>query len=342
MKLSVLIPMYNVADYIEKCLSSLLSQRIDEQDYEIIIVNDGSTDNSLEIAESISNKHKNITIYSQENKGAIFTRNKMLKLAKGDYLYFVDADDYVVCNSLAPVLDFAVSNKMDIVGFDTLVTRSREKNKLDDFTDTNALPKIVTGIEYLKENKNLRVEIWWYFIKKDFLNKHHITFDSINYDGDVTFTLRLFLKAKKVAHFSLKIYRYLQSSESTMRSDAIKANKRIINYFMALIVDFTNLIDEVKKKEISFKNPILSNFKFRRDVFAFFTITKMIKANLSIKEFKFNLSQLERINVYPIKNFNDEEFNSSRYKIMLRLMNYKPILFIIHLIYNALPKKIKK
>ena len=250
MKLSVLIPMYNVERYIKKCLTSLLNQGIDILDYEIIVVNDGSTDNSLEIAKTLSQKHTNIVVYSQENKGTVFTRNRMLKLAKGEYIYFVDADDYVASNALNVILNFATSNQLDLVGFDTLVTKSREKNKLDKSFVTNMLPEIVIGTEYLKDNKNLRIEIWWYFVRKDFLEKHNIHFDRIDYDGDVVFTLKLFLKAKRVAYFPFKIYRYFQSPKSTIRGGNSKSKKRIIDYFIALIIDFSNLINIVEEKEI--------------------------------------------------------------------------------------------
>lgn len=338
MKLSVLIPMYNAEPYIEKCLASLLTQGIDVLDYEIIIVNDGSTDNSLEIAETLSKNHSNIFIHSQENKGAVFTRNKMLKLAKGEYIYFVDADDYVADNSLNTVLNFAVSNQLDLVGFDTLITTSQEKYKLNSPLLSTATPKVVTGTEFLKDNKNLRVEIWWYFIKKDFLKKHNIYFDRIDYDGDVVFTLKLFLEARKVAHFPVKIYRYFQSPKSTIRSRGNKAEKRIIKYFVALIDDFSNLIENTNKKEFLYKNTIISNFKFRRDVFVFFTLTKMIKANLSFKEINHYLYKLENVNAYPIKNFNSEEFSVLRYKILKSLFNNKLALFLILKSYHIIQK----
>ncbi|WOD43414.1 glycosyltransferase [Hwangdonia lutea] len=335
MKLSVLIPMYNVECYIEKCLASLLNQGIDAQDYEIIIVNDGSADNSLKIAEAFSKNHSNIFVHSQENRGAVFTRNKMLKLARGEYIYFVDADDYVAENALNTVLDYAVSNQLDLVGFDTLVARNRKMNKVDAKFQNTKLPKIITGNEFLRDNKNLRIEIWWYFVKRDFLNKHQIAFDRIDYDGDVVFTLKLFLKAKKVAYFPAKIYRYFQSPESTVRSASDKSKKRIIDYFVALIDDFSKLIDEVKDKENPYKKTIIGNFKFRRDVFVFFTITKMVKANLSFNEVKRNLIKFEAVGAYPIKHFNAEEFSILRYKVLKSLINNKLMLYLILKVYHS-------
>ena len=95
MKLSIIIPMYNVEPYIEKCLLSCLNQNIPHADYEIIVVNDGSPDGSLGIARRIASTVDNMLIVSQENGGLSAARNKGLSYAKGEYVWFVDSDDWI-------------------------------------------------------------------------------------------------------------------------------------------------------------------------------------------------------------------------------------------------------
>ena len=329
MKLSILIPVYNAESYIEKCLESLIKQDISESVYEIIVINDGSTDVSLDIIENFSKKHENILVFSQENSGAVFTRNKLMTLAKGDYIYFVDADDYLAHNSLAPILDFAISNHLDIMGFNASVINSHETVELNKTTENKTSLEILTGPQFLKENKDIRIEIWWYLIRKDFLDKSKIYFDKDDYDGDVVFTLRLFLKAKKVAFSPIQIYHYFQSLESTMRTKDTVAKKRIVDYFVALIVDFSTLIKSLDGKEVSYKDVIKNNFKFRRDAFTFFTISKMIKANLNVNEIKANLDQLEAVNAYPTMSFISEEYNGLKYKLLNYIFNHKALLFFV-------------
>jgi len=87
MKLSILIPMYNAQDYIGNCIDSLLHQNLSEDDYEIIVMDDGSSDNSVGIIEAYIKQHKNIRLYKESNSGAYSTRNKLLKLAKGNYIF---------------------------------------------------------------------------------------------------------------------------------------------------------------------------------------------------------------------------------------------------------------
>ncbi|WP_303317746.1 glycosyltransferase [Flavivirga abyssicola] len=327
MKLSILIPVYNAELYIGRCLDSLLNQNISKQDYEIIVFNDGSTDKSGEIVGDYSKKHYNIFLHSHENQGVIATRNKLLKLAKGDYLYFVDADDYVTHNSLGTQLDYAIAHNLDLMGFNALETSDEALYDLDTSQGEMKYSSIVSGNQFLKENKGIRYEIWWYFIRKGFLEAAEINFKQSDYDGDVDFTLALFLNAKRVAFCPITIYIYFQSPESTMRGNNLAYKKRIVTYFFALIIDFSNLINDLEKSSIQYKEDICSNFRFRRDAFTFFTIIKMIKAQYSLRTFKEKISILESVRAYPINEFIGKEYSSLKYKILAKVVNNKFILF---------------
>ena len=90
LKLSIIIPVYNVEKYIEATISSVYRQNLPEDEFEIILVNDGSTDNSLQIITELASKHSNITVLSQENQGPSIARNKGIQMAKGEYIHFMD------------------------------------------------------------------------------------------------------------------------------------------------------------------------------------------------------------------------------------------------------------
>ena len=100
-KISFVVPMYNVAAYIKRCLDSLLNHDIDKSEYEIIIVDDGSTDNSAEIVFSYQKSFDNIHYYYQKNQGLSTTRNNGINRATGEYVWFVDSDDFIRPNILA-------------------------------------------------------------------------------------------------------------------------------------------------------------------------------------------------------------------------------------------------
>lgn len=117
MRLSIIIPAYNAGKYLERCVGSCEEQSVPQDEFEIIVVNDGSKDNTLEVAESLADKYSNLRIFSKENGGSSSARNMGLDHAKGDYITFVDSDDYLLPGKLAAVLSVAENNKLDLCIF---------------------------------------------------------------------------------------------------------------------------------------------------------------------------------------------------------------------------------
>jgi len=113
LKLSIIIPVYNVEKYLEKCLNSLCGLKIEN---EIIIINDGTKDSSLEIAEKFKKNHKNenILIISQENQGLSEARNNGMKIAKGEYISFIDSDDFVDTGNYEKFVNEVIKDNVDI------------------------------------------------------------------------------------------------------------------------------------------------------------------------------------------------------------------------------------
>ncbi len=115
MFLSIIIPVYNAEKYLEECLQSCLDQDVEKEDYEIVCINDGSKDGSLPILQRCAQMHSNVLVIDQPNSGVSATRNRAMQVAKGDYIWFVDADDFIKPNCLAR-LKAAAANQ-DIVNF---------------------------------------------------------------------------------------------------------------------------------------------------------------------------------------------------------------------------------
>ena len=113
MKLSIIIPVYNTEKYVDQCIRSCLNQDLSADEYEIVIVNDGTTDNSLAIVENIACNYSNIIIISQDNAGLSAARNTGLTHAKGDYVWFVDSDDWIETNCLKRLMDIVESDNLD-------------------------------------------------------------------------------------------------------------------------------------------------------------------------------------------------------------------------------------
>ena len=125
-KVSVIVPVYNVEKYLERCLDALVNQTL--TDIEIICVNDGSTDNSLEILDRYSKKDERIFVLNQENKGVSIARNEALKLAKGEFIGFVDSDDWVDIDYYEKLYNAAKNNDCDIATA-SIIRKKEESQK---------------------------------------------------------------------------------------------------------------------------------------------------------------------------------------------------------------------
>lgn len=144
-KISVIIPVYNVSEYLDECLTSVINQNY--PNYEIIIVNDGSTDNSLEIAKKYQKKHKQlIKLYDKENGGLSSARNYGIKKSTGDYLLFVDSDDYILPNCLEVIGKNLNKKKCDILVYSFLVGEKNEYKKMYNDKIANPFKRYITGM----------------------------------------------------------------------------------------------------------------------------------------------------------------------------------------------------
>ena len=151
-KLSIIIPVYNACKYLKRCVDTLYMQDLDIEDFEIIMVNDGSTDNSYEIAQKIESEHSNIKLFTQENAGSSVARNNALEHVEGKYVIFVDSDDFLIPYTLKKVLLYADKNDLDICSYKMLVEVTRH----DFIGAEQSLPKytIMSGKEAILNHLN--------------------------------------------------------------------------------------------------------------------------------------------------------------------------------------------
>ena len=234
-KVSVIVPVYNVEGYLEKCLESLVRQSL--KDIEIIVVNDGATDNSLKIAKKYEEKYFNILkVYSKRNGGLSDARNFGLKYAKGKYVAFVDSDDYVKNDMFLKLYNFAVKNDLDVVVSDTIIkTDSSEyvlKSNLN--YSTNVLKNYVIAypmacIRLIKRD-----------ILKDFEFKKGIFYE------DLESMPSLVLKTSKIGFIDYAGYYYVQRAGSIMKQQDF--NSKLLNIFDVLEINKKRLISKYSEE----------------------------------------------------------------------------------------------
>ena len=200
MKYSVIIPVYNVEKYIDRCLKSIISQNYD--DLEIIVIDNGSTDSSGSICDTYASEYSNISVYHIENHGVGSARNFGLSKARGEFIYFVDSDDYLVGNLFAEFEDKLVHD-LDLLVFSyynsfeqEMTERNRTKKSLpySGSYDKYSFTKIFKDL-FLSD---MLYTVWNKFYRRAFLIENNISFEKYELGEDVRFNLNVYRNVTKV------------------------------------------------------------------------------------------------------------------------------------------------
>ena len=225
---SVIVPVYNTSKYLRKCLDSLVNQTY--KNIEIIIINDGSTDNSDEIIKEYEQKYNFIKYFKNENQGISKTRNFGIEKANGEYILFVDSDDYVDETLIEKAYNYANENNLDMVVWDYYQNyddKKLEEYRLPEFNITNILetPTLLNDLNYAPWNKLYKKCLW---------DNHE--FPMLKYE-DFGILPRVFLECKRIGKINECLNYYLvrdNSETTTMNSkvfDILKVLELNNNYF---------------------------------------------------------------------------------------------------------------
>ena len=234
-KVSVIIPVYNTEAYVEEAIRSIMNQTL--TDIEIIIINDGSTDNSLEVIQSLAKEDKRIIVLSQENRGLSEVRNCGVNNAKGEYIYFMDSDDLLVQEALEFCYIKCHQEKLDFTFFDAEIFYDDSTKHLSfDYNRTSFLEKKkYSGPEVLEQmidKKIYRSSACLYLISHHFIKTHQLAFFPKIIHEDELYSFQLYISAQRVSFINQPFYK------RRVRKDSITTNSfslRNINGYFTVI-----------------------------------------------------------------------------------------------------------
>jgi len=310
MQISIIIPVYNVEKYLRQCLDSVLNQEAD--DYEVICINDGSTDGSGEILHEYSEKYDKIKVIQQENKGLSAARNAGMKAAYGEYIFFLDSDDWLVPNALEILKKEA--NGEDIICFNG--RRYFEDGSLE-VPDEGITESNLSGWDYynkyaLKPRKFHFVCTVLRIYRRDFLLQYQLFFEEGIYHEDNLFTpiACYYAKSVKVIPDILYVYRIransiTQNFDSKRILDIVKVANKLAEFFIPI----NNLDKTTVYREIAgeyFKGFMPEEIK------------KYGNHDQALKKL-INWDDFRMVAVYP------------RHKIIYRLLKIHPVIFRVYL-----------
>lgn len=280
--LSLIIPAYNCEKYITDCINSIIHQDLSPCLYEIIIINDGSTDNTLSILEQISKSHNNIQIHTQENQGRHIARNIGARIAKGKYIWFIDNDDVICKNCLKQVIDITEQLNLDVFSVAPPLPFVAEFPK--DFNLDSDVTDVISGKDFLLKKASYWAP-WEFIINRSFYIHHGFEFRLKYFLEDIELMFRIFYFAKRIAAFSkFSCYSYIKRPESeTMQPWTVN---KVMDYarYINLVQNFIsehNLKDPYKHKfellRTQFYLNALNNWKTIKDQISLRTILAEIK-----------------------------------------------------------------
>ncbi len=255
MKLSIIIPMYNVAPYVERCIRSLENQSLPKDQYEIICVNDGSPDNCSEVIKWLQKEFLNIILVDQPNQGVSMARNNAIALAKGDYVLAIDPDDYVATDCLAKAMDYCFTNELDTLYCSMQVLdvqnnptwRTNYKHLVNVFINGYESYFAVRGPNFPDPDRSVGI-----FFKRKLFATFKVKYPKkVPFLEDALFLGEILAVSNKVGYLDIDFYLRTTRPGSAMNSDLNVSDAAINGYILAL--------EEVFKfeKEFSFKGDAL-------------------------------------------------------------------------------------
>lgn len=295
-KISIIVPVYNVEKYITRCLESLLLQTFD--DFELILIDDGSSDSSGYICDKYSKKDNRVKCFHNINKGVSASRNYGVELSKGEFCIFVDPDDYLELDTLEYLYNLAKRTNADVV---CCKMKTYKSNILKSKVIDNELIKIYEGQDIIKEyveNGTFLYSVCNKLYSRKLLD--NIRFLSeINYAEDALFNYYVFGNANKVTSSNLQKYNYFINDSSTVavvtrkRLDVLKAQKEIYNFLHLHYNNYSkNIVNEYINSSISIvidivnENNILKKYCLLRELKKVIRNDKNILKDKSLVSFK--------------------------------------------------------
>ncbi|OUP86196.1 hypothetical protein B5F07_02580 [Lachnoclostridium sp. An169] len=298
---SVLIPVYNVEDYLERCLDSILNQTLTE--IEVICVNDGSTDGSLKILEKYQKKDPRLIIVSKQNGGLPSARNAGLDKASGEYVGFVDSDDYVEPDMFRKLYETAIQEKSDVVicGANIFPETPRADQWLYDCLSPSYKKLEKFDAEFLFSDVTATPFLWRTLIRRSLIEQNHLRLqEDIMIGEDKAFQCKVYPLANRIVTIPDKLYNYFWYREGSLMNQTVyaKPEKKVLEHGR-LIAHVAETVERYEEKEGIEKAFLEWSIPFLYDDFIFLPLNEKIDLSSKILQVWENCGLLEYVYELP-------------------------------------------
>lgn len=322
MKLSIIIALYNTERYIEKCIRSIYkNSNLSQECFEVIVINDGSTDNSPYIVKKLQKEFLNIRLINKKNGGQSTARNIGFALANGDYIFCLDSDDSINAEKIEEMLELCIGLKLDMLSFN--FQRISESGKL--------LPKgkngyieernILTGGEFLNKF-TISGAMCRYFYRTEVLRKNGLKLIEGIYHEDEEFVIQFLSYSNRVKHVSIVFYNYLIRGDSTVNNRNVSHRLKLLSDMFIIIQSFDNRLRGIEENTLVYFGILKKKEQLLVSIFL-----RMKKDKISRNEVYKMIDLMKQENFYPIKLIK----SNYKFKSFAILLNNS---FFIRIFYN--------
>lgn len=307
-KISFVIPIYNGEKFIQKCLDSILKEK--EFDFEVILVDDGSTDNTKNIIEDIASKDNRVKAFSVYHRGVSMSRNYGLKEASGDYINFLDIDDYLLDNYFSIVSNRITSNDdLYVFGYDLLFIDEGYKISVDALDKSYDNQTIAESLKDMFELDLFNFP-WNKLYKKEILNE--LAFSDDFYQGeDLAFNCEVMKKCNTITMIKDCMYVYIKRNIETMTSKFVKNYSLVLKNKYGVLKDLFDTLDPQHKYNQVFDDYMVKEY----EVF----VINLYKTNNYKKEDRIELIKENVLNEVALKQIKDSKPNTSYSKLFKKV-----------------------
>ena len=306
-KLSILIPAYNVERWLPRCLNSILSQV--EDDIEIVIVDDGSTDTTLQCANEFAEKWNGIRVFSKHNEGVGAARNYLLDKACGEFIWFVDSDDYIAEGALRHIFS-ELNSTIDLLSVS--------------YNGGVFTPFEGSATEYIQKGY-INGYLWTKIIRRSVIEDAHIRFDPQRYSQeDWFFLMQVYPLLGNIKQITLQAYVYCDDNEnSVMREAHAEHTRRNVADSRETICNFKRFIDSHRDQSYSSAYEQWMNFSVAGYLYSLFPI------DYTMEEIKNDIKIFREKGVYPVGKTGRRKAD-----LFLRLANHEKIYLLLVKLYR--------
>ena len=331
--LTYIVPVYNTAAYLPRCLQSIIDQPVAADDCEVLVVDDGSTDGSRAVVERFARDYPQVRLLVQPNAGVSAARNLALDNARGQYVAFVDSDDYLEDGAAAILLDRVVDDDLDVLVFNFSPMRSDGTPDTVSRADNVETTAVTTGVEYLQQHV-LTPYVWRYLVRRDLIERMALRFDtSLIACEDGAFIAQFMLKALRVAHQGVTGYCYVKRDDSAMHNpDDEHVKRRIFSQ-----VDAAKSIDTTMRdyERLMGSSTVPASVAGLRNVYLYFAMTKALTRGCVDEVLK----RIRQAGLYPFPSIGPEaNYFGFKWRAIHHLMMNPALWAFLSVVYRKLKK----